>query len=132
MKTYKQIDFWGSVVLIIGFAIASLIRLDSTFIAGYFIVGAWQLISIVVHEKKHWFNSKWSDRRFYHKMILTILICVLISLAICAVTTFGYALLLIILFPLLIVSPVFAVYYTTICYHELFVAIPKRELAHLK
>ena len=49
MKTFKIIDFLGQVLLVVLFTIASLIKQDSTFIWGYFIVGGWQAISMLIH-----------------------------------------------------------------------------------
>ena len=133
MKTYKQIDFWGSVILISGFIIASLIRMDLTFIAGYFVVGAWQLVSIIVHGVKQWFTRKGSSRLSYQHLMI-VLFCALAVTFVISFATHGVAgiFLMIILFALLITAPFLAIIYTIICYNELFVAIPKRELAHLK
>jgi hypothetical protein len=133
MKTYKQIDFWGSIILISGFIIASFIRMDATFIIGYFVVGAWQLVSIIVHGVKRWFTRKGSSRLFYQHLII-VLACALTGAFVIFLTAHevGGIFLMVILFALLITAPFLAISYTIICYNELFVAIPKRELAHLK
>ncbi len=49
MKKFKKIDAWVSAVLIIGFAVPSFINQDATFIIGYFVVGGWQVISMLLH-----------------------------------------------------------------------------------
>jgi hypothetical protein len=133
MKTYKQIDFWGSVILINGFIIASFIRMDATFIIGYFVVGAWQLVSIIVHGVKQWFTRKGNSRLIYQHLII-VLACALTGAFVIflAAHEVGGIFLMVILFALLITAPFLAISYTVICYNELFVAIPKRELAHLK
>ena len=64
MKTFKKTDFWISCLLITGFIIASLIRMDSTLIIGYFTVGGWHVISMVVHSLNRWFTEKGSARYF--------------------------------------------------------------------
>jgi hypothetical protein len=132
MKTYKQIDFWGSIILIIGSIAATFIWSNFIYIIGYFIVGAWQLLSIIVHEINHWFIRKGGNRRLYHKIVLSIFLSLIAGLCICLVSSLGYSFVLIILSLLLCISPILAVCYIIICYNELFVAIPKRELAHLK
>ena len=58
MKKFKTIDLWVSIILIIGFTIVSLIRYDGTFMVGYFVVGGWQLVSMIVHVVKKWFIKK--------------------------------------------------------------------------
>ena len=68
MKQFKHIDLWLSIILIVGFAIISLIRFDQTFIYGYFFVGGWQVISMMVHG----FNPNYScsiRRESYHMVV---------------------------------------------------------------
>ena len=63
MKKFKKIDVWISIILITGFAIATLINRDNTFMLGYFVVGGWQVISMVVHVYYHSFTEKKGTRR---------------------------------------------------------------------
>ena len=49
MINLKRIDFYGQLILIITFALLSvLLSFDYAFI-GYFIVGGWQIISALIH-----------------------------------------------------------------------------------
>ncbi|MES2429814.1 MAG: hypothetical protein V4556_02690 [Bacteroidota bacterium] len=103
MKKFKTFDLWTSIILIIGFTIVSLINRDGTFMVGYFVVGGWQVISMIVHTIKKWFIEKRGARRIYHWITL-------ISLATMPIGSFWI---------LLIIAPVMAIYYTWICYYEL-------------
>jgi len=49
MKRFKTIDLFINIILIIGSAVYCLIKQDGTFFYGYFIVGGWQVISMIVH-----------------------------------------------------------------------------------
>lgn len=124
MKTFKRIDCWISAVLVILFAILSLIRMDATFIYGYFIVGAWQIISMLVHEYNRSFCGKGSARTMYHRIVIIVLSCALTGFLI-------YPLLFIVLAGLLFAAPLMAVYYTWLCYNEVYVKM-QRPLAVLK
>ena len=62
MKKLKEADMWISIVLIAGFTAASLINRDYTFIIGYFVVGGWQVISMIIHVFNKWFTEKWGSR----------------------------------------------------------------------
>ncbi len=112
MKTYKQIDFWVQVILISVFVAASLINRDYTFIAGYFTVGAWQVISMIVHQLKGCYTGKKMRRYYYHRIILFAVI------AMCLVAIIPYFFM--VYYVLLFVAPIMALYYLKICYHETF------------
>ncbi len=66
MKNFKIWDMWISIVLIIGFAVASLINQDYTFMIGYFVVGGWQVISMLVHVFYKCFTHLGASRHVYH------------------------------------------------------------------
>jgi hypothetical protein len=71
MKQFKIIDFWISIGLIISFTTISVIEgfdgfISNYFLSGYFVVGGWQVISMLVHAFNHWFTSNNSTRYFYH------------------------------------------------------------------
>ena len=116
MKKLKQIDCWISIALIIVFLILSLINHDYTFIIGYFIVGGWQVISMIVHAYAGWFNQKNGVRRVYHWITL-------ISLVTMPIGSF---------YILFFIAPFMAIYYTWICYEEVYVKMQQRPLAQLK
>ena len=124
MKKFKQIDVWVSMSLILAFAIVSIIRFDLTFITGYFVVGGWQLISMLVHAINGWFCESGTARLRYHWTITITIMLILLGLAI-------YPLLFFILLALLFIAPFMAIGYTRICYHEVYVKM-QRPMAVLK
>lgn len=105
MKAFKIIDIWISGTLIVLFTIVSLIKRDSTFFTGYFVVGGWQVISMLVHTFKRWF-TEWGGIRFTYHMIT------LVSLLSIPIGSF---------WVLLFISPLMAIFYTWICYKEVYV-----------
>jgi hypothetical protein len=116
MKKFKTTDLWLSIILITGFAIASLVTLDGMImITGYFIVGGWQVISMIVHAYYDWFNEKKSVRRVYNWITVFSLL------------SFPVGSFVILLF----IAPVMAVYYAWICYEEVYVKM-QRPIALLK
>src|SRR5689334_7592355 len=102
MKKFKTLDAWISTLLIAGFTIASLINRDYTFMTGYFVVGGWQVISMLVHAFSKAFPQS-STRNVYHWITLISLI------------TFPLGSYWILLFT----APFMAVFYTGLCYTEL-------------
>lgn len=116
MKKIKLADFWISVALIIIFLVISLIKQDNTFIIGYFVVGSWQTLSMIVHAYTDWFNEKMSKRRVYHWITA-------ISLVTMPLGSFWI---------LVFTAPFMAIYYTWICYNEVFIKMQQRPLYQLK
>jgi hypothetical protein len=102
MKKFKKIDVWISFLLITAFAIATIIKRDNTFIIGYFAVGGWQIISMLMHAYCHSFTEKRGIRRNYHWITFIFLI------------TMPVGSFLILLF----LAPFMAVFYTWLCYDE--------------
>ena len=102
MRKFKEIDTWISIILITGFAIATIINQDYTFLLGYFVVGGWQVISMLVHVYYHSFTEKKGIRRNYHWITL-------ISLISMPIGSFWI---------LLFTAPFMAVFYTWLCYDE--------------
>ena len=49
MKKFKQTDYVISLLLILTFVVMSFINQDITWIVGYFVVGGWQVISMIIH-----------------------------------------------------------------------------------
>jgi hypothetical protein len=120
MKPFKVIDFWISTGLIISFTIISIIEgfdnfLTNYFLAGYFFVGSWQVISMIVHTIEKCFTYKGGSRYVYHWVTFISLVTM----------PFGSV------WILLFTAPVMAVYYTWICYYEVYVKM-QRPLALLK
>ncbi len=109
MKKFKQVDYYINIALILAFSIVSLINMDGTFIIGYLVVGGWQVISMIVHSYHHWFTGKKSLRTNYHWITL-------FSLVTMPVGSF---------IILLFTAPFMAVFYTWLCYHELYVKMQR-------
>ena len=124
MKKFKKIDCYISVLLMAGFTVMSFVNMDSTFITGYFVVGGWQVISMVVHAAFGWFTTPYTRRYVYQYIVLGIILLALSGLV------FEF-LLILLAFPLLFAAPFMAIYYTWICNYELNTII-KRPLAYLK
>lgn len=124
MKKFKEADAWISIVLITGFAVAGIINRDYTFLLGYFVVGGWQIISMIIHVINGWFTEKDSKRNRYHWIVTVILIVALSGFAF-------YPILFYLLFILLFVSPFMAVFYTWLCFDEV-KKLNQRPLALLK
>jgi hypothetical protein len=115
MKKFKEVDTWISIILITGFAIASIINRDYTFLLGYFVVGGWQVISMLVHVYHHSFTEKKGIRRNYHWVTF-------ISLITMPIGSFWI---------LLFTAPFMAIFYTWLCYDEVR-KMNRRPLAILK
>ena len=124
MKKFKKIDIYISILLIAGFTLMSFVNMDSTFFVGYFVVGGWQLVSMVIHAALGWFTQAYTRRYVYQFIVLGIIVMALSGLV------FEF-LLILLAFPLLFAAPFMAMYYTWICYYELNTII-KRPLAYLK
>lgn len=115
MKKFKKIDVRVSIILITGFAIATIINRDYTFLMGYFVVGGWQVISMLVHVYHKSFTQKKGARYVYHWITL-------ISLITMPVGSFWI---------LLFTAPFMALYYTWLCFDEVR-KMNQRPLALLK
>jgi hypothetical protein len=115
MKQFKIIDFWISSLLIAGFAVASIINMDFTFLIGYIVIGGWQVISMIVHLVARSFIYKGGPRFVYNWITLAALITMPIGS----------------FWILLFTAPFMAIYYTYICYKETYVMM-QRPLALLK
>lgn len=113
MKTFKLIDFWVSVGLIIAFTVLALVRQDDSFLTGYFVVGGWQVISMLTHVFTGTFMG--GARSIYHWITL---ICI-------------FTMPLGSIWILWFTAPFMAVYYTWLCYREVYIKM-QRPLAILK
>lgn len=115
MRKFKRVDAWISTALITGFAVATLINRDYTFLLGYLVVGAWQVTSMLVHVYYRCFTGKKGLRYIYHWITL-------ISLITMPVGSFWI---------LLFTAPFMAVFYTWLCFDEV-KKMYQRPLAMLK
>lgn len=124
MKKFKQTDYVISLLLILTFVVMSFINQDITWIVGYFVVGGWQVISMIIHAFFGWFNVKNSRRYVYQYIVLIIIVLALLGLIV-------EPILVLLAFPMLFAAPVMAIYYTWICYEEVYVKM-QRPLFFLK
>lgn len=115
MKKFKTIDLFISIALIIAFTLYWLIKQDSSFMLAYLVVGGWQASSMLVHACNKCFTYKGGSRHVYHWVTL-------ISVVTLPLGSFWI---------LLYTAPFMAVYYTYLCYHEVYVKM-QRPLAMLK
>ena len=120
MNKFKKIDTWISIFLIIACTIISLMGLvkDSFslfFLTAYFIVGSWQVFSMIIHACNHWFTYNKGKRYAYHWITL---------LAVVTIPLGSFWL-------LIFTAPFMAIFYTYICYEEVYVKM-QRPLALLK
>ncbi len=124
MKNFKIIDIWVSIILLISFTILSLIKLDYTFLIGYCVVGGWQMISMVVHTLKGWFIHHKAGRYYYELTVAFIAAFTLLGLLF-------YPVLFFVMIVMLFAAPFMAVYYTWLCYNEVYVKM-QRPMSALK
>jgi len=115
MKTFKTIDLFISISLIIAFTLYWLIKQDSSFMIAYFVVGGWQASSMLVHAYNKCLTYKGGSRNIYHRVTL-------ISLVTLPLGSFWI---------LLFAAPFMAIYYTYLCFHDLYIKM-QRPLAMLK
>jgi len=122
MKTFKVIDFWLQISIIIGCIIAC-VAIPQYALGCYFVVGAVQVLDMIIHELKTWFTNKNSNRYYYHRIVL---VCVSLMALTPLINAFFF-----IYYLLVFIAPFMAVYYTVICYRETRV-VKAKELIHLK
>ena len=114
MKKFKEVDTWISIILIIAFSIATIINQDYTLFLGYFLVGGWQVISMIVHLFYRRSLPVSKLRSFYQ------------FLSLIAIVTMPGS-----FYLLLYAAPFMAVFYTWLCYDEVR-KMNQRPLALLK
>ncbi len=124
MKKFKIIDCWISVALIIVALVYGVFQRDFHFLYGYFVVGAWQCFSMILHTWNGWFTNNSGARKNYHRAVAGILVLALAGML-------YYPVLYVELYLLLFAAPVMALYYTRLCYIEVYVKM-QRPLALLK
>ena len=115
MRNFKTTDLFISIALIVGFTIYCLIKQDESILIAYFVVGGWQVISMLVHAYNKWFSGKGSARYIYH------------WIAFISVVTMPAGSVWI----LAVAAPFMAVYYAWLCYQEVYVKM-RRPMALLK
>ncbi len=106
MKTFKTYDAWISTGLILSFVLINIIDkpgglIDSSILIGYYVVGGWQVISMLVHVRTHCFTERRGARYIYHWLTFISLIAIPGSFWVLAFT-----------------APFMAIYYTGLCFSE--------------
>jgi hypothetical protein len=124
MRRFKKIDFEINVILIIICTVFAFCNGGAGFFIGYFVVGGWQLVSMLVHYYKNWFCEKGTKRRSYQTAVIVVLISALTGFIF-------FPIMMLVAIVLLFAAPVMAIYYTWICYDETYVKM-QRPLALLK
>lgn len=112
MKNFKIFDLSISIILILFFTPAFLFWRESIFLSGYFVVGGWQVISMLIHFSNRWFTAKGSSRDTYQMAVLSIFLITLLGLLFTPV-------LFMLLYFLLVVAPLMAILYSIICFNEI-------------
>ncbi|MDB5249093.1 MAG: hypothetical protein JWQ40_3487 [Segetibacter sp.] len=112
MRAFKKIDLLIQVMLVIVFTIIEIVHSKSLFILALYILGGWQLISMLIHWANKWHPMK-GGRRFSFQIVFVALF-VLASLA---ELVFQKVFLQ---HFLLFTLPVLSIYYSYICYMEIF------------
>jgi hypothetical protein len=118
MRTFKLIDSLISTTLILVLLYLNLFTGTKIIFLSYFIVGGWQLASMIIHEINRWFVGEGSARRLYHQLVLWMIIVFLALVLIELLWTGSVYFLLIYLYLLLVISPAMAIYYTVHCFLE--------------
>ncbi len=131
MKKFKVADFWINVSLILGFIIFGLATRDERFGYGYFVVGGWQVISMAAHWVNKWFTGESRQRINYHRFVLALSAVILLFIILGQFAGFLFAPLLIILWLMLFIAPLLAIFYAAMCYQETFIRM-KRPMYLLK
>ena len=124
MRKFKLIDVWVSIVLIIGAVLFSFVSRNFDFIFSYFVVGGWQVISMLIHTFCRWFVEPGAARIRYHYIVVFLAAFAFIG---AAFTPLLYCLMLVLLFA----APFMACYYAYMCYTEYYVKM-RRPLSLLK
>ena len=134
MKTFRITDLVIQVILItsgIGYGVKEFFSSGDQFIIFYFIVGAWQITSMLIYYFFATPTIYYQERSCYAKLSLYTLLVGLFLGALCFVFSSLIALFLVYCFALLWFTPILALYYISICWKE-YVLLSKKELIHLK
>lgn len=110
MKLFKQIDLLISIVLIAGFGVYFIYDQAILFKA-YFIIGGWQVLSMLIHALSGWFTGKDNPRRTYHWISF-----IVIAMGALVPLLYVFAFIFVIM---LFAAPLMAIIYSVICYNEL-------------
>ena len=125
MRTYKLLDCWIQAILIVLGLVAGLYgnQSDSMIFGGYFTVGGWQILSVILHRIFYTPQHKSLMRRIYLVTLAVVIAVLLLSVPGKFVIEALYG--------LLFFSPLMAVYYLITCIVETkrLAALPGSEAA---
>ena len=112
MRTYKLLDCWIQGILIVLGLLFGFYgnQSDSMIFGGYFTVGGWQILSVILHRIFYTPQHKSLMRRIYLFTLAAVIAILLVSIP--------GQFVIIALYGLLFFSPVMAVYYLITCVVE--------------
>ena len=120
MRPWQHVDLAVQALLLLGFTVAVLTYNSfEALLTGYFVVGGWQLLGMLVQQVHGRLVRRWNFRWWNHIVVLGIAL----------VAAFSAALdqLLLIVIALAIASPFMALVYFSLCVHELLHSREKAE-----
>ena len=123
MRTIKLYDTWIQIILIFVFTTLSVLNPNNSFLIGYFVVGAYQVINTILHALFN-FKSPSKYRHYYNLTMVYLSIVVAIAFLVPSI-------LFIIAYIMLFISPFLAIAYNAICFYEV-KKLHERPLAQLK
>ena len=128
-KKIKIADLGIQVVLFLaGLAVFLLTNEEQLYFYFYYLLGSWQILSLLIHHIDNRGLPFFQKRRIYSQAIAGVFITGAISLLL---LIFKTPVIIFYLFGLLLLSPFLAIWYMSICYREI-LQLRKRELIHLK
>jgi hypothetical protein len=132
MKTYKLIDLWGNVVILLAIVFYALkTKQIDTLFSLYFYLGAWQLISAIAHLFTQSFYHSNQLRVLYNKALLITIIIIAISFGLAFIDDLTFFILIVVGGLTLVATFIMAIFYFIICYKEVYV-LSKRPLSVIK
>jgi hypothetical protein len=116
VKKLKLLDAWIHMLLIISLLISCIVKpFIETLAMAYFIIGCWEVCSMVIHEWNSWFTFSGGVRRIYHRAAFIFIVTIPLG---------SFTI-------LLYTAPAMFALYSYMCFYELFVKM-RRPLALLK
>jgi hypothetical protein len=121
MKTFKKIDYWGQLGVLVTCIMWAVLtgEIYPVFLI-YFIVGGWQVLSFIIHMSLGKENLLKKERNTYGQVLLWVAGFGLASLI-------HYSLIYFYLSLMLVISPIIAIWYFSICVREV-QSLSKEEL----
>lgn len=124
MKTFKKIDSFVSLGLILFFVLTNFWKDPYSILPGYLVVGCWQMFSMCWHYFNQWHGIVYKVRRgYYHFVFFYIVLFLTVLVLSFLLPLLGYA--------LLIAPGIMAIFYTGLCFYETLFAA-QRPLHQLK